>query len=107
MNDLEHLIICLLIPIVYVVTYIAGKYDILRVVIYALEEKMEEIEREKRRNDEEKSCATCQWDDTDPNEVGCPCWNCKGDYSEYKRTMSPKAFELMMKVLEDMDELGE
>lgn len=105
MSDFEHLLICLLIPAVYVLTYIAGKYDILRVVLDAIEEEPKKLERKASRDDKEKSCATCRWNDTDPNEVGCPCWNCKGNYSEYEKSMSPEAFELFLKVLKDMGEL--
>ena len=43
MSDFESFIMCLLIPIVYVVTYIAGKYDILGQACKALEEKAKEL----------------------------------------------------------------
>ena len=59
----------------------------------------------KYTQDDGKGCATCKWNDTDPNEVGCPCWNCKGDYSEYAKSMKPEAFDLFLKVLKDMGEL--
>lgn len=47
MSDFETLLCCLLIPVAYVLTYIAGKYDILGLVIRMLEEKVKEYkERE-------------------------------------------------------------
>ena len=37
MNDFDYILSCLLIPVVYVLTYIAGKYDMLRIVAETLE----------------------------------------------------------------------
>ena len=47
MNDFEIVLMCLLIPIAYVVTYIAGKYDILSLVMKMLQEKVEEMKENK------------------------------------------------------------
>ena len=38
MSEFEYVILCLLIPLVYVLAYIAGKYDILTVICKMLEE---------------------------------------------------------------------
>ena len=42
MSEFEYIMACLLIPIVYVVTYIAGKYDLITLICKMLERKCEE-----------------------------------------------------------------
>ena len=42
MNEFEYILCCLLIPLVYVTTYIAGKYDLLFIICKMLEEKLKE-----------------------------------------------------------------
>lgn len=39
MNNFEAVLMCFLVPIVYIVTYIAGKYDILTLICQMLEEE--------------------------------------------------------------------
>ena len=39
MNDFETILMCFLVPIVYIVTYIAGKYDILTLICQMFEEE--------------------------------------------------------------------
>ena len=34
-------------------------------------------------NNRRCDCDTCRWDDMPIDEVDNPCWNCKGDYSEW------------------------
>ena len=45
------------------------------------------VENGERINKEEKSnsrcCKTCYADDMGWDEIDCPCWNCKGDHSEW------------------------
>jgi hypothetical protein len=43
-NDFEYLLCALLIPIVYVLTYIAGKYDLLGIICRMLEEKAKGVQ---------------------------------------------------------------
>lgn len=31
-----------------------------------------------------RCCKTCYADDMGWDEIDCPCWNCKGDHSEWK-----------------------
>jgi len=45
MSEFENILLCFLIPIVYVLTYIAGKYDVLSVICKMLEEKLKEYEK--------------------------------------------------------------
>ena len=86
MTDNVHFWAVLLL-LTYRLSYIAGKHDFWGRVVDWLDRKAEAREREKHRSDAEKGCETCRWNDTDPNEVGCPCWNCKGDCSEYEVAM--------------------
>lgn len=47
MSDLEIVLLCLIIPVSYVLTYIAGKYDLLQVIANMLHEELEKLnERE-------------------------------------------------------------
>ena len=47
MTNFEIILLCLLIPVVYVLVYISGKYDILARFIANLEEKIEQkVDRE-------------------------------------------------------------
>ena len=39
MSDFETILLCLIIPFIYVFVYIAGKYDLLYLVCKMLEEK--------------------------------------------------------------------
>lgn len=48
MNDLDIILGCLLIPIAYVLTYIAGKYDFLSLICKMLEEKVKEYEEKEK-----------------------------------------------------------
>ena len=40
MNTIETIMLCLVIPFVYILVYIAGKYDILKIVCNMLEENV-------------------------------------------------------------------
>lgn len=51
MTTFEQLICCLLIPIEYVLIYIAGKYDFIGLVCRMLEEKTKELEAKKDDSD--------------------------------------------------------
>ena len=44
MSDFETLLACFLIPIVYVLTYIAGKYNLLSLICKMLEEELKKLE---------------------------------------------------------------
>ena len=47
MSEFELVLICLIIPAVYVLTYIAGKYDLLQVIANMLHEELDKLnERE-------------------------------------------------------------
>ena len=46
MSDFEMFICCLLIPAAYVLTYIAGKYDVIGIVIKMFEEKIEDLKKD-------------------------------------------------------------
>ena len=37
-------------------------------------------------DEEDCDCDTCRWEDMPIDAIDNPCWNCKGDYSEW----SPK-----------------
>ena len=43
MSEFEYVLVVLLIPVVYVLTYIAGKYDLLAIVCNMLQERLEEL----------------------------------------------------------------
>lgn len=47
MTDFETVLICALIPIAYILTYIAGKYDILSLICKMLEEKAKQYKDNK------------------------------------------------------------
>ena len=51
MKDFEYLLMCFLVPVAYVMTYIAGKYDLLSILCKMLEEKEEKIEEDKHEAD--------------------------------------------------------
>lgn len=42
MNDFENVLLCFFVPIIYILIYIAGKYDILNLICEMLEEKCRE-----------------------------------------------------------------
>ena len=42
MSDFEMMLTCLLVPVSYVLIYIAGKYDVLNLICKMLEEKVNE-----------------------------------------------------------------
>lgn len=46
MSEFEYILTCFLTPVVYVITYIAGKYDILSLICKMLEEKAKEYGEE-------------------------------------------------------------
>lgn len=48
MADFEYLLVALLIPALYVMVYIAGKYDLLALICKMLEERLKEIEEEQK-----------------------------------------------------------
>ena len=48
MSDFELFIACLLAPIIYILTYIAGKYDILKLICKMLEEEFKKIEERRK-----------------------------------------------------------
>ena len=52
MSDVEYLIVALLVPVAYVLMYIAGKYDVLDVFCKGLQEKAEKCSREIERKKE-------------------------------------------------------
>lgn len=52
MSDFEMAVLCLLIPIAYVVIYIAGKYDILYQICKILEKNMQRIKDEEQMKGE-------------------------------------------------------
>ena len=45
MSEFELVLICLIIPAAYVLTYIAGKYDLLKVVANMLQEELEKLNK--------------------------------------------------------------
>ena len=47
MSDFETVLYCILIPVAFIVTYIAGKNDILRAFCKMIEEKTEELHERK------------------------------------------------------------
>lgn len=51
MKDFEYLLMCFLVPVMYVMTYIAGKYDLLSILCKMLEEKSEKIKENKHEAD--------------------------------------------------------
>lgn len=51
MSEFEYILACLLIPIAYVVIYIAGKYDLIALICKMLERKCKEY---LERNDGEE-----------------------------------------------------
>lgn len=53
MNDFEMFIACLIIPIAYIVTYIAGKYDILYQICKLLESSLKRIREKENEHDGE------------------------------------------------------
>lgn len=65
MNDFEMCLFCLLVPVAYVLIYIAGKYDVLTLVCNALKE---ELTRSLRHGRWVWNGDTCTWD----------CSNCDG-----------------------------
>ena len=52
MSDFELLLACLLIPMAYVVVYIAGKYDMLDLICKMLERRWKEIKEKENEKDE-------------------------------------------------------
>lgn len=51
MVNFETALFCLLVPIMYVLTYIAGKYDLLYLICKMLEEKCKEYKDKIENND--------------------------------------------------------
>lgn len=47
----EYIFACLLIPIMYVFAYIAGKHDLLNIICKMLEEKAKELEKSMEKED--------------------------------------------------------
>ena len=52
MNDFEYVLLCFLVPIAYVVTYIAGKYDIVSLLCKRLEEAVKEYSEKQEKGEE-------------------------------------------------------
>lgn len=50
MSDFELVLLSFLIPIIYVIIYISGKYDILNLIIHMLEERCDEITKRRDRD---------------------------------------------------------
>ena len=48
MTEFENFIACLLIPVAYVLTYIAGKYNLLHIICKMLEERVEKYNENKK-----------------------------------------------------------
>lgn len=46
MTEFEYVLACLMIPVAYVLIYIAGKHDFLNLVCRMLEEKAKELKQE-------------------------------------------------------------
>lgn len=55
MTDIDYMVACLLIPIAYVIVYIAGKYDVITLFIQILTEKVEEMTRKENEHDGENN----------------------------------------------------
>lgn len=53
MTDFEMFFACLIVPIAYIVTYIAGKYDILYQICKLLESSLKRIREQENENDGE------------------------------------------------------
>jgi len=51
MSDFEMFIACLIIPIAYIITYIAGKYDILYQICKMLESSLKRIIEQENEHD--------------------------------------------------------
>lgn len=49
MSDFETVLICLIVPVAYVLIYIAGKYDILSIMAKILQEKIEELNKKESK----------------------------------------------------------
>lgn len=67
MNDFEMCLFCLLVPVAYVLIYIAGKYDVLTLVCNALKEELTRSLRHGRWDIKEgtktrRICSECGWD---------------------------------------------
>ena len=45
MSEFELVLICLIIPAAYVLTYIAGKYDLLAIIGKMLQERLKEVNK--------------------------------------------------------------
>lgn len=60
MTDLETILMCALIPVVYVVTYMAGKYDLLGQLAQMLQEKTASLTDEYTKVVRCKNCK--KWD---------------------------------------------
>lgn len=68
MSDFEAGMLCFLVPVAYVLTYIAGKYDIITLVINMLQERADEYTRKKEGSHHEVvRCKECRW----WNHAGC------------------------------------
>lgn len=59
MTGFEYLLICLMIPIAYVVVYIAGKFDVITLFIQMLTES---VERYNRKNNENTRTLTIEYE---------------------------------------------
>mgnify|MGYP003291350384 CR=1 FL=1 len=51
MSDFETLMMCFLVPCVYVVTYICGKYDVITLIGNMLQERVDEYVEKRGRGD--------------------------------------------------------
>ena len=51
MREFEYVLIALLIPAVYILTYIAGKYDLLTLICNMLQEKLQEFNQGRDDNE--------------------------------------------------------
>ena len=53
MSEFEHVLLCFLIPIAYIVTYIAGKYDVISQICWMLEESFKKYKDKKESGENE------------------------------------------------------
>ena len=49
MREFEYILLCLLIPVIYVRIYIAGKYDILSLICKMLDEQAKNIKKKRMK----------------------------------------------------------
>lgn len=63
--------------------YAEFRSDMRRSVAHAWYDDVEVTCEEDDEDDTDRSCETCYANDMKHDEVDNPCWNCKGNYSEW------------------------